>query len=154
ITLHPGIDLEILIEKFSRSENAEELGGFEPVLQQIGQAVADGHILVIRGANNVPTNVLERLNSLGDGRMGLKLPRSKKWLKAPPDFRMVLLKKPGAANQFGPALENRLLEPLMTTRDGKVELRQKVRELGHVVRLRTSISDQAAFRLALFHTYV
>jgi nitric oxide reductase NorQ protein len=155
VTLAPNVDLEALIEKYGRSDGAEAIAGFAGVLQQIGQAVRDGHLLVIRGANNVPTTVLERLNSLGDGNQGIRLPRSKRWLQAHADFRMVLMKTPGANKPFSPALENRLLEPLLSTREGtNTSLESRAAELAEIVHRRTGISEGSAMRLAVFHTYL
>lgn len=153
VTLSPDVDLEALIEKYGRSNDEGAVAGFAGVLQQIGQAVRDGHLLVIRGANNVPTTVLERLNSLGDGHQGIRLPRSKRWLEAHPDFRMVLMKTPGSNKPFSPALENRLLEPLLSTRQGNnTTLGTWAGELAQIVHRRTGISEAAALRLAVFHT--
>lgn len=155
VTLAPNVDLEALIEKYGRSDEEGAIAGFAGVLQQIGQAVRDGHLLVIRGANNVPTTVLERLNSLGDGNQGIRLPRSKRWLQAHPDFRMVLMKTPGSNKAFSPALENRMLEPLLSTREWtNTPLEARAAELAEIVLRRTGISEGSAMRLAVFHTYL
>jgi MoxR-like ATPase len=154
VSLPPNVDIEGLIERLVASEKAEDKGGFEAELQQIGQAVKEGHILVLRGCGNVPTSKLERLNSLGDGRQGIRLPRSGDWLKAAPGFRMVMLRTPDAVHEYSPALQNRLIEPLLTTRSSGTQLDERAAELALAIEERTKISREAAQLLGSFHTYL
>ncbi|MCK6547283.1 AAA family ATPase [Myxococcota bacterium] len=154
VSLPPNVDLESLIEKLSVSDDPKAQGGFEPVAQQIAQAVKDGHILVLRGTGNIPTSKLERLNSLGDGRQGIRLPRSGEWLEAAPSFRMVMLRAPGSVHEYSPALQNRLVEPLLTTRDREVAPELRAAELALAIQERTKISETAALRLGAFHMYL
>ncbi|HEY4221538.1 MAG TPA: AAA family ATPase, partial [Myxococcota bacterium] len=160
VTLTKNVDIESLIEKLvpSASDGADAgaKGGFEPELQQIGEAVRQGHILVLRGCGNVPTTKLERLNSLGDGRQSLALPKSApEVLSAHPDFRLVLMKKEGSPFDYSEAIQNRVLEPRLSTRAGGTSrLEQRAGELAGVVRERAGISSNAAMKLAAFHTYL
>ena len=157
VSLPPNVDLENLIEKLVVSQDGKAKGGFEPELQQIAQAVRDGHTLVLRGCGNVPSTKLERLNSLGDGRQGLKLPLSGEWLSASADFRMVLMRAPDGVHRYSAALENRLLSPPLTTQEAETTqaaLENRAAELAAVVRERTGISDDAANKLGVFHTYL
>lgn len=154
VSLPPNVDIEGLIERLVASEKAEDKGGFEAELQQIGQAVKEGHILVLRGCGNVPTAKLERLNSLGDGRQGIRLPRSGDWQKAAPGFRMVMLRTPDAVHEYSPALQNRLIEPLLTTRSSGTQLDERAAELALAIEERTKISREAAQLLGSFHTYL
>ncbi len=154
VTLTPNIDIEGLIEKLVLSEDPKALSGFVPELQQIGQAVREGHLLVLRGCGSIPSAKLERLNSLGDGRRSVELPRSAETLRAAPGFRMVMMRKPDAPHRYSPALENRLVEPLLTTRvagqnAGAVQARAE--ELFHAVQRRTQISADVAKALARLH---
>jgi MoxR-like ATPase len=155
VTLSKNVDIDGLIEKLTLSKDPKAIGSFEPELQQIGVAVRDGHLLVLRGCGNIPTTKLERLNSLGDGRQSITLPRTNDTIDAHPDFRMVMLKKPNAPFGYSPALENRLLEPMLTTRaEGRGDLDQRVGELAGVLRERMGISQKNAVNLAAFHTYL
>jgi MoxR-like ATPase len=157
VTLPPNADLEALIERLELSKDPEAPGGFAAELMQIGQAVRDGHVLVIRGAGNVPSTKLERLNSLGDGRQSLKLPVSEGTLKAHPDFRLVMMRAPNAVHRYSAALENRLLTPPVSTQAAattREALDNRAAELAAVVRKRCNLPEELANKLGVFHVYL
>ncbi len=154
VTLTPNTDIEQLIEKLVLTDDPAVKGGFTPEMQEIAQAVQNGHLLVLRGCGSIPSSKLERLNSLGDGRQSVDLPRSARTIKAHPNFRMIMLRKPGSPHEFSPALENRLLTPLLSTRvqDPTQEvLSRAASELLENIHHRTQISVDAARLLARFH---
>ncbi len=154
VTLTPNTDIDLLIEKLVLTDDPTVKGGFTPEMQEIAQAVRNGHLLVLRGCGSVPSNKLERLNSLGDGRQSIELPRSARAIKAHPGFRMIMLRKPGAPHEFSPALENRLLTPLLSTRAQAATqevLSRSASELLENIHHRTQISVDSARLLARFH---
>ncbi len=155
VTLPPNVELEQLLEKLVVAK--DKVGGFEPELQQIAQAIQQGHILVLRGCGNVSSTRLERLNSLGDGRQAIRLPVSGEWLKAPPEFRMVLMRAPDSLERYSAALENRLITPPLTTQQSPntEEAREaRAAELAAVLRERCAINEEAADKLGVFHVYL
>ena len=155
VTLSNNVDVDGLIERLTLSKDPDAIGTFEPELQQIGMAVQNGDLLVLRGCGSIPSAKLERLNSLGDGRQSITLPKTGGEVAAHKDFRMVMLKKPRAPFGYSPALENRLLEPMLTTRAaGAASLDERAGELAAVLRERTNLSGELSSKLAAFHTYL
>ncbi|MCA9552574.1 MAG: AAA family ATPase, partial [Myxococcales bacterium] len=157
VTLPPNADIDGLIERLELSRDPEADGGFSPELMQIGQAVRDGHILSIRGAGNVPSAKLERLNSLGDGRRSLKLPVSEGTQKAHGDFRMAMMRANNSVHHYSAALENRLLTPPLTTQSAvttREALDNRAAELAAVVRKRCNLPEELANKLGVFHVYL
>jgi hypothetical protein len=154
VSLPPNVDLDLYIEKLRRVRSDQDIEAFEPELQKIARAVKEGHFLVVQG--DVPTEKLERLNSLGDGRRSLFLPLTGQSLEQHENFQLIMLRKPAAHNPYSDALENRLLEPPLSTREGApdISLASRAQDLAEVLVNRTHVSPDAAEKIATFHTVV
>ncbi|MEQ9502936.1 MAG: AAA family ATPase [Deltaproteobacteria bacterium] len=155
VTLPPNVELEQLLERLVVSATSKS--GFEPELQQIAQAIKDGHTLVLRGCGQVSTNRLERLNSLGDGRNAVHCPVSGEWLEAHPQFRLVMMRTPDSVEKYSAALENRLVTPPLTTQHvptTEAARESRAAELAAVLRERCEMSRDTADKLGVFHVYL
>ncbi len=156
IDLPRDVDIAMLIEKPALTLDPTVKGGFVPELQELAQAVRDGHILVLRGCGNIPSEKLELLNSLADSRRYIDKPISRgKPLEAHPEFRLVFMRRPGSLHKYSPAVQNRVIEPQLSTREAELTeetMERRIAELAVLINKRGGIAWDLAQRLATLHT--
>ena len=156
IDLPRDVDIGSLIEKLVLTDDPAVKGGFIPELQELAQAVRDGHILVLRGCGNIPSEKLELLNALADGRRYLEKPISRgEPLAAHKNTRLVFLRRPASPHHYSPAIENRVIEPQLSTRETELTddtMERRIADLAVLINKRGGISWDLAERLATLHT--